>query len=177
MCIRDSSLRYAGAAGSCAGMQAQHGPFDLPAKGTVVFYQGNVSGLPTGDSGLPVGCAASALIEASVPVAAVVNSIDLLGASTAAALARPLNQGATMNALPILSLIHIYFRWLGYAALLAALWPIGRMVADLLSWQARRYVISTRRVMEIEGVINRMVRDSNLDKVNDLVLRLSLIHI
>jgi len=100
------SLRYAGAAGSCAGMQAQHGPFDLPAKGTVVFYQGNVSGLPTGDSGLPVGCAASALIEASVPVAAVVNSIDLLGASTAAALARPLNQGATMNALPILRSKH-----------------------------------------------------------------------
>lgn len=68
-----------------------------------------------------------------------------------------------------------YFRWLGYAALLAALWPIGRMVADLLRWQARRYVISTRRVMEIEGVINRMVRDSNLDKVNDLVLRQSLL--
>lgn len=66
-------------------------------------------------------------------------------------------------------------RWLGYAAILATLLPIGRMAADLLRWRARRYVISTRRVLEIEGVFNRMVRDSNLDKVNDLVLRQSLL--
>ena len=100
------SLRYAGAAGSCAGMQVQHGPFDLPAKGTVVFYQGNIPGLPTGDSGLPVGCAAGALIEASVPVAAVVNSTDLLGATTAAVLARPLNQGSTRHSLPVVRSRH-----------------------------------------------------------------------
>jgi len=65
-------------------------------------------------------------------------------------------------------------RWLGYALLLVTLLPIGRMAADLLRWRARRYVISSRRVLEIEGVFNRMVRDSNLDKVNDLVLRQSL---
>lgn len=67
------------------------------------------------------------------------------------------------------------FRWLGLLALLAALWPAVRMARDLLTWQARRYVISSRRVLEIEGVLNRTVRDSNLDKVNDLVLRQSLL--
>ncbi len=66
-------------------------------------------------------------------------------------------------------------RWLGLLALAAALWPVARMARDLLTWQARRYVISSRRVLEIEGVFNRTVRDSNLDKVNDLVLRQSLL--
>ena len=66
-------------------------------------------------------------------------------------------------------------RWLGILALVAMLYPVARMVQDLLRWQARRFVISSRRVLEIEGVLNRTVRDSNLDKVNDLVLRQSLL--
>lgn len=100
------SLRYDGAAGSCAGMQVDQGSFDLPAKGSLVFYQGNVPALPTGDSGLPTACAAGALIEASAPVAAVVNSTDLLGATTSAVLARPLSQGVTRLALPVLRSRH-----------------------------------------------------------------------
>lgn len=65
-------------------------------------------------------------------------------------------------------------RWLGVLALVAMIYPAVRMARDLLRWQARRYVISSRRVLEIEGVFNRTVRDSNLDKVNDLVLRQTL---
>lgn len=99
-------LRYSGAAGSCAGMALQHGPFDVPAKGMMVFYQGNVVAAPTGDSGLPAGCAASALIEADVPVVAVVNSASPLGDSTAAVLARPIDQGASRVALPTLRRRH-----------------------------------------------------------------------
>lgn len=99
-------LRYSGAAGSCAGLALQHGPFDVPAKGMLVFYQGNVAAVPTGDSGLPAGCAASALIEADAPVVAVINSTSPLGDSTAAALARPIDQGATRVALPTLRRRH-----------------------------------------------------------------------
>lgn len=99
-------VRYSGAAGSCAGMTLQHGPFDVAAKSMLVFFQGNVSAMPTGDSGLPEGCAASALIEADAPVVAVVNSTSILGDATAAVLARPLDQGATRVALPTLRRRH-----------------------------------------------------------------------
>ena len=78
---------------ACQG-QVRHGgrAFVVAAKGNAVFYQGNVAGLPTGDSGLPRKCVGSAVIEASGgPVVAVVVDADLvrtansLGAGTSAA--------------------------------------------------------------------------------------------
>ena len=56
----------------------------------------------------------------------------------------------------------------------AALVPLARVLRDAARWYVKRYAVSTRRVMEIEGVLNRTVRDSNLDKVNDITLRQSL---
>jgi len=78
---------------ACRG-QVTHGgrSFALAAKGHLVFYQGNIAGLPTGDSGLPRRCVGSAVIEAvGGPVVAVVVDADLVrtansvGAGTAAA--------------------------------------------------------------------------------------------
>ena len=56
----------------------------------------------------------------------------------------------------------------------AALVPLALVLRDAARWYLKRYAVSTRRVMEIEGVLNRTVRDSNLDKVNDITLRQSL---
>lgn len=63
---------------------------------------------------------------------------------------------------------------LARGALLLALIPLGLAAKDIALWYVKRYVVTTRRVIEIEGLISRTVRDSNLDKVNDLVLRQSL---
>ncbi len=63
----------------CAG-QRQHGngSFTIAAKGNAVFYQGNIAGLPTGDSGLPKKCFGAAVIEATGgKVLAIVNDADV----------------------------------------------------------------------------------------------------
>jgi hypothetical protein len=56
---------------------------------------------------------------------------------------------------------------------LVLLFALYRLIADLATWASKQYVVTTRRVLEIEGVFNKLVRDSNLDKVNDVVLRQS----
>jgi uncharacterized membrane protein YdbT with pleckstrin-like domain len=53
---------------------------------------------------------------------------------------------------------------------LLAVWFVVRMAAAVLQWSATQYVVTTRRVLEVSGVFNKLVRDSNLDKINDLVL-------
>ena len=48
-----------------------------------------------------------------------------------------------------------------------------------IGWQILRYVneeyvVTSRRVLQLEGVINKRVRDSSLEKINDAVLTQSL---
>ena len=66
-------------------------------------------------------------------------------------------------------------RVLAIAATVALLVPLVLVGRDIARWSARQYVVTTRRVLEIDGVFNRRVSDSNLDKVNDLVLRQSFV--
>lgn len=63
----------------CAGSRLHGGKrFAIGPRGTAIFYQGNVASLPTGDSGLPKRCLASAVIEATGgAVMAVVNDANL----------------------------------------------------------------------------------------------------
>ena len=59
---------------------------------------------------------------------------------------------------------------LGWAA---ALLFIGGLVVlgwTILRYINQEYVLTNRRVMEIEGVLNKKVTDSSLEKVNDVVL-------
>jgi uncharacterized membrane protein YdbT with pleckstrin-like domain len=60
------------------------------------------------------------------------------------------------------------------AALLVIV-PLVLLVRSVAWWSARQFVITSRRVMEVSGVLNREVSDSNLDKVNDVVLRQSFL--
>ena len=48
-----------------------------------------------------------------------------------------------------------------------ALWSV-------LRWQNEEYVVTTRRVLACEGVINRRAMDSSLEKINDAILTQSL---
>lgn len=52
--------------------------------------------------------------------------------------------------------------------------PLGRLALDLLHWWNEQYVITNRRVVQVEGIINKHVIDSSLEKVNDVVLDQSL---
>ncbi|MDR3572506.1 MAG: PH domain-containing protein [Anaerolineaceae bacterium] len=55
--------------------------------------------------------------------------------------------------------------WLGLILLLI---PIISLAKDTLIWSNRKYVITSRRVIQIHGVFNKDVTDSSLEKVNDV---------
>ena len=59
---------------------------------------------------------------------------------------------------------------LGYLLLLLPLISLSR---DTLDWYNRKYVITDRRVIFLEGVFNKDVTDSSLEKVNDVKLEQS----
>jgi uncharacterized membrane protein YdbT with pleckstrin-like domain len=56
---------------------------------------------------------------------------------------------------------------LGY---LLTLIPIASLTRDVLAWTNREYIITSRRVMQIAGIIYKNVTDSSLEKVNDVKL-------
>jgi len=57
------------------------------------------------------------------------------------------------------------FASIGYLVLLI---PLVSMVRDILIWYNRQYIVSNRRVMQVNGIINKNVIDSSLEKVNDV---------
>lgn len=57
--------------------------------------------------------------------------------------------------------------------LLALVFPFWRFMVDFLNWWNEQYVITNRRVIQLEGVINKHSIDSSLEKVNDVVLKQS----
>jgi uncharacterized membrane protein YdbT with pleckstrin-like domain len=64
---------------------------------------------------------------------------------------------------------------LAMAATLVALGAAAGVLITLLRWRYRQFVVTTRRVIQVSGVFNRLVSDTNLDKVNDVVLAQSFL--
>jgi len=60
-------------------------------------------------------------------------------------------------------------------AAIVALIPLFELVRGILDWLNERYVITSRRVVEIKGIFNKLVRDSALEKVNDVELKQSMV--
>ena len=54
---------------------------------------------------------------------------------------------------------------LGYLLLI---YTVGRGVYDYLIWRNVQYVVTNRRVIHLEGVMNKQVTDTSLEKVNDV---------
>jgi uncharacterized membrane protein YdbT with pleckstrin-like domain len=54
--------------------------------------------------------------------------------------------------------------------LIALLYPLIRLGWDVLRWSAEEYIVTTHRVMQTEGIINKQTIDSSLEKVNDILL-------
>ena len=63
----------------------------------------------------------------------------------------------------------------GAIAIIVALVPLAEVVRIVLDWLNERYIITNRRVMEVRGIINKNVRDSALEKVNDVELNQSIV--
>lgn len=60
-------------------------------------------------------------------------------------------------------------------AYLLLLFPLVSLLRDVLVWSNRRYVVTSRRVIQISGVFNKNVTDSSLEKVNDVKLSQSFL--
>ena len=61
--------------------------------------------------------------------------------------------------------------WLSVILILGGLLSFGW---EILRWQNEEFVVTTRRVLQTEGVVNKRVVDSSLEKINDAVLTQSL---
>jgi uncharacterized membrane protein YdbT with pleckstrin-like domain len=59
--------------------------------------------------------------------------------------------------------------------LFVLLFPVGRFGWDLIQWEAEQYIVTNRRVMQTEGIINKKTVDSSLEKVNDIILTQSFL--
>ncbi|MDP9482152.1 MAG: PH domain-containing protein [Chloroflexota bacterium] len=59
---------------------------------------------------------------------------------------------------------------IGWATLAIVVGSLVWIVWSVFRWQSQEYVITNRRVIQAEGVINKKATDSSLEKINDAVL-------
>jgi uncharacterized membrane protein YdbT with pleckstrin-like domain len=59
--------------------------------------------------------------------------------------------------------------------LVLALLPAFILAREIARWYTHQYIVTSRRVMEVSGILNKRVSDSNLDKVNDIVFTQSVL--
>jgi uncharacterized membrane protein YdbT with pleckstrin-like domain len=52
--------------------------------------------------------------------------------------------------------------------------PVGRLLTTYLDWWNEQYIVTNRRIIQLEGVFNKHVIDSSLEKVNDVVMDQSM---
>ncbi len=51
---------------------------------------------------------------------------------------------------------------------LLLIFPVIGLVHDVLVWANKQFIITSRRVIQVSGIINKQVTDSSLEKVNDV---------
>ncbi len=83
--------------------------------------------------------------------------------------------GAAILAFALLMMFLPSFKPTGVVAIVVALIPGVEIIRIVLDWLNERYIITNRRVMEVRGIINKNVRDSALEKVNDVELNQSIV--
>jgi hypothetical protein len=83
--------------------------------------------------------------------------------------------GVAILAFSLLMMIVPSFKLTGWLAIVVAVVPAVEVIRILLDWLNERYIITNRRVMEVRGTINKNLRDSALEKVNDVELNQSIV--
>jgi uncharacterized membrane protein YdbT with pleckstrin-like domain len=64
---------------------------------------------------------------------------------------------------------------IGYFVLVLNIIPIWMFLRVFLDWLNETYIVTNRRIIQTEGVINKSVIDSSLEKINDVVLSQSVL--
>ena len=65
-------------------------------------------------------------------------------------------------------------RVIGYVVLILVVGGLLYLGWQVLRWQNEEFVVTTRRVLQTEGVVNKRVIDSSLEKINDAILTESI---
>jgi hypothetical protein len=63
---------------------------------------------------------------------------------------------------------------LGWAIVIITVGGLAYLAWEALQWSNREFVVTTRRVLQMEGVLNKKVTDSSLEKINDAILTQSI---
>lgn len=69
-----------------------------------------------------------------------------------------------------IDLIDLVARVIQIAAVVGMAYAVFRFGWEVLQWWSEEYLITDRRVLQTEGIINKRTSDSALEKVNDVVL-------
>jgi hypothetical protein len=88
---------------------------------------------------------------------------------------RPALVGILILAVALIMMFSPGLKALGWIAVVIAIVPLFELGRIVLEWLNERYLITNRRVMEVKGIINKHVRDSALEKVNDVDLKQSFV--
>lgn len=83
--------------------------------------------------------------------------------------------GILILAIALIMMLMPDLRVVGWIAVVVAVVPALELIRIVLDWVNERYLITNRRVMEVKGTINKHVRDSALEKVNDVELEQSIV--
>ena len=63
---------------------------------------------------------------------------------------------------------------LGWVIVLIVVGGLAYLAWEALQWQNREFIVTTRRVLQLQGVLNKKVTDSSLEKINDAILTQSI---
>jgi hypothetical protein len=64
---------------------------------------------------------------------------------------------------------------LGYVVLILLLVSLVMLARLYWAWSAQDYIVTNRRVLKVEGILNKRSADSSLEKINDAVLEQNLV--
>jgi uncharacterized membrane protein YdbT with pleckstrin-like domain len=79
----------------------------------------------------------------------------------------------TIILLVAISIAAAYTAGIAALAYVLLLIPLGLLTRDVLIWWNNQYVVTNRRVIQTNGVFNKNVIDSSLEKVNDVKMEQS----
>jgi membrane protein YdbS with pleckstrin-like domain len=88
---------------------------------------------------------------------------------------RPALAAVLILAVAAMIMVRPQTRPIGWLLVALAVVPLAEVVRVVLDWVNERYIITNRRVMEVTGIINKHVRDSALEKVNDVDMKQSVV--
>jgi uncharacterized membrane protein YdbT with pleckstrin-like domain len=85
---------------------------------------------------------------------------------------RPIVVSVILAALIVAAVIGLLTPTIGLSllGLVLLVLPLGKMIMVVLDWLNETYIVTNRRIIQTEGVFNKHIADSSLEKVNDVVM-------